>query len=59
MAKFDPLIGITGKLGNVSLYVDKHGRQIVRTVRKAKDPKTPKQLAHRAKFALVNKSMSP
>ncbi len=59
MAKFDPLVGIKGKLGDVSFYVDKHGRQIVRTITKARDPKTPKQLAHRAKFALVNKSLSP
>src|SRR5690554_4579576 len=59
MAKFDPVVGIKGKLGNVSFYVDKHGRQIVRAIIKAKDPKTPKQLAQRAKFALVNKSLSP
>lgn len=59
MAKFNPLIGITGKLGNLSFYVDKHGKQIVRTINKPKDPKTLKQQAHRAKFALANKAMSP
>ncbi len=50
---------ISGKVGNVSIYETKHGTQVVRSITKAHDPKTPKQLAHRMKFSLVNKGLSP
>lgn len=50
---------ITGKVGTVSIYETKHGTQVVRSITKAHDPKTPKQLAHRMKFSLVNKGLSP
>lgn len=50
---------ITGKIGPVSIYETKYGTQVVRTYTKPRDPKTPKQLAHRMKFGLVNKGLSP
>ena len=50
---------ISGKVGPVSIYETKFGTQVVRSITKARDPKTPKQLAHRMKFSLVNKGLSP
>ncbi|MDD4778459.1 MAG: DUF6266 family protein [Fermentimonas sp.] len=50
---------ISGKVGTVSIYETKHGTQVVRSITKAHDPKTPKQLAHRMKFSLINKGLSP
>ena len=50
---------ISGKVGTVSIYETKHGTQVVRSITKAHDPKTPKQLAHRMKFSMVNKGLSP
>jgi hypothetical protein len=49
---------LSGKIGNVTTYV-LNGKQIVRSNAIPHDPKTPKQLAHRMKFALVNKGLSP
>lgn len=50
---------ISGKIGPVSVYQTKHGTQVVRSYSKPNDPKTPKQLAHRQKFSLVSKGLSP
>ena len=49
---------LSGKIGHVTTYV-LNGKQVVRTNTIPNDPKTPKQLAHRMKFALVNRGMSP
>lgn len=49
---------LSGKIGNVVVY-ERNGKQVVRSNPKQKDPKTPAQLAHRMKFSLVNKGLSP
>ena len=49
---------LSGKIGTITTYV-RNGTQIVRSITIPNDPKTPKQLAHRMKFALVNKGLSP
>lgn len=49
---------LSGKIGPVTTYV-LNGKQVVRVNTIPHDPKTPKQLAHRMKFALVNKALSP
>ena len=49
---------LSGKVGNVNTYI-LNGKQVVRANPIPNDPKTPKQLAHRMKFALVNKGLSP
>lgn len=60
MARFKDSIGggLSGKIGPVVTYV-RNGTQVVRSLPISKDPKTPKQLAHRMKFSLVNKGLSP
>lgn len=60
MASFkDSMYGkLSGKIGSVTTYV-RNGTQIVRAVTIPRDPKTPKQLAHRMKFSLVNRGLSP
>ena len=59
MATFDINGNLRGKIDDFSFYVDKNGNQVVRKIVKKRVSKTPKQLASRAKFALVNKKMSP
>ena len=49
---------LSGKIGSVTTYV-LNGKQVVRANTIPRDPKTPKQLAHRMKFGLVNKGLSP
>ena len=49
---------LSGKIGPITTYM-LNGKQFVRKNTKPHDPKTPKQLAHRMKFALVNKGLSP
>ncbi len=49
---------LSGKIGPITTYV-LNGKQVVRANTIPRDPKTPKQLAHRMKFALVNKALSP
>ncbi|MDD2300550.1 MAG: DUF6266 family protein [Fermentimonas sp.] len=49
---------LSGKIGNVVVY-ERNGKQIVRSNPEQRDPKTPAQLAHRMKFSLANKGMSP
>ena len=49
---------LSGKVGPFTTYV-LNGKQVVRSNTIPRDPKTPKQLAHRMKFALVNKGLSP
>ena len=50
--------GLSGKIGPVTTYVRK-GVQVVRANTKPRDTKTPKQLAHRMKFSMINKDLSP
>ena len=49
---------LSGKIGPVIIY-ERNGKQVVRANTKPRDPKTPSQLAHRMKFSLANKGMSP
>lgn len=49
---------LSGKIGSVVVY-ERNGKQIVRSNPKQRDPQTPAQLAHRIKFSLVNKGLSP
>ncbi len=58
MAKGSIFGTLSGKIGTVVVY-ERNGKQIVRSNPKQRDPKTPAQLAHRMKFSLVNKGMSP
>lgn len=60
MARFKDSIlgGLSGKIGPVVTYV-RNGKQVVRSLPTPNDPKTQKQLAHRMKFSLVNKGLSP
>ena len=59
MARINSENTISGKIGPVTFYVNQFGTQVVRSYTKGKDPKTPKLLAHRMKFKLVNKGLSP
>ena len=60
MASFkDSFYGkLSGKVGSITTYVI-NGVQVVRANTVPRDPKTPKQLAHRMKFGLVNSGLSP
>jgi hypothetical protein len=58
MAKGSIFGTLSGKIGNVVVY-ERNGKQIVRSNPKQRDPKTPAQLAHRLKFSLANKGLSP
>lgn len=49
----------SGRIGPIIVYETKKGQQIIRSYTKPMDPKTPKQLAHRAKFGLANKELAP
>ena len=51
--------GLSGKVGPLVFYVTKNGKQVFRNHVKPTDPGTPKQVAHRAKFGLANKALSP
>ena len=53
------LSGFSGKIGPIIAYVTRDGKQVFRTYSKPRNPKTPKQQANRARFALVNKELSP
>ena len=50
---------ISGKIGPYVGYVSKSGKQVLRKHIIPKDPHTPKQLAYRMRFGLVNKGLSP
>lgn len=52
-------IKLSGKIGPVIAYVTKDGKQAFRNYTKPQNPRTPKQMAHRAKFALANQALSP
>ncbi|WP_313381944.1 DUF6266 family protein [Proteiniphilum saccharofermentans] len=56
---FSKLFGISGKIGPLVAYVTKDGKQVFRSYTKPRNPKTPKQTEQRARFALVNKGLSP
>jgi len=49
---------ISGRHGNAVAVTTKDGRCFLRVYTKPKDPTTPKQLAHQAKFGLVSKELS-
>ena len=49
----------SGKIGPVVVYTTKYGTEVLREHVIPKDPKTPKQLAYRMKFALVSSGLSP
>lgn len=53
------LSGFSGKIGPIIAYVTKDGKQVFRTYTKPRDPKTPRQLANRARFVLATKALSP
>ncbi len=53
------LIGLSGRIGPLIAYVTKDGKQVFRTYAKPKNPRTSKQVAQRARFAFVNKALSP
>ena len=61
MGKIDlnTLLGLSGKIGPIVAYRTKYGKQVYRKYTKPHDPKTPKQMAYRMRFGLVNKSLSP
>ena len=50
---------LSGKIGPIVAYTTKYGTEVIRKHVIPKDPKTPKQLAYRMKFTLVNSSLSP
>jgi len=52
-------MGLSGRIGPVVAYVTKDGKQVFRSYVKPRNPKTPKQKAQRAKFALANQALSP
>ena len=49
---------LSGKLGPMVMFV-RYGKQYARTHTIPRDPKTPAQLAQRAKLSLVNKCLAP
>ena len=50
---------LSGRVGPVVVYTTKYGAEVIRKHVIPKDPKTPKQLAYRMKFALVSSCLSP
>lgn len=56
---FKKFITLSGKVGPLVLYATKEGKQLFRTYTKPANPRTPRQTAHRARFGLVNKALSP
>ena len=50
---------LSGRVGPVVAYTTKYGTEVLRKHVIPKDPKTPKQLAYRMKFALVSSVLSP
>ena len=51
-------MGFSGKMGPVVAYVV-NGKQRFRTFTEPRNPKTPKQIAHRSRFGFVSKMVSP
>jgi|SRR5690554_5276018 len=51
-------MGFSGKMGPIVAYVV-NGQQRFRTYTEPKNPKTPKQTAHRSRFGFVSKKVSP
>ena len=58
ISKLPFLSGISGKVGPIVAYM-MNNKQYIRSLPNPRDPKTPAQLAQRAKFSLVNKRLSP
>lgn len=57
-SKLPLLSGISGKIGPYVAFM-RDGKQFIREHTIPRDPKTPAQLAQRAKISLVNKGISP
>ncbi|MEA5127263.1 MAG: DUF6266 family protein [Proteiniphilum sp.] len=53
------LAGLSGRVGPIVTYATKSGKQVFRAYVKPNNPRTPKQMAHRTKFALANQALSP
>ncbi|WP_313382272.1 DUF6266 family protein [Proteiniphilum saccharofermentans] len=53
------LAGLSGKIGPIVVYVTKGGKQVYRRHVTPVNPRTPKQVAQRAKFTLATKALSP
>lgn len=51
-------MGLSGKMGPIVAYVV-NGKQRFRTFTEPRNPKTPKQTAHRSRFGFVSKMVSP
>ena len=51
-------MGFSGKMGNIVAYVV-NGQQRFRTFTEPRNPKTPKQTAHRSRFGFVSNKVSP
>lgn len=51
-------MGFSGKMGHIVAYVV-NGKQRFRTFSEPRNPKTPKQTAHRSRFGFVSSKMSP
>ena len=51
--------GLSGRVGPLVFYVKENGQQVFRNYVKPNDPRTPKQLASRARFGLANKALAP
>lgn len=50
---------ISGRHGTAVAVVQKDGTNVLRVFRKPFNPNSPKQVAHRLKFSLVNKELAP
>ena len=60
MEEFDlNKLRVSGKIGPVVAYTSQFGKHVLRKHVIPTDPKTPKQLAYRMKFGLVNSSLTP
>ena len=60
MEEFDlNKLRVSGKIGPVVAYTSQFGKLVLRKHVIPTDPKTPKQLAYRMKFGLVNSSLTP
>lgn len=61
MAKFSSSTfgTISGRHGTAVAVTYKNGKSILRLYRKPANPNTPKQLANRTKFSVVNKALTP
>lgn len=52
-------IALSGRMGPTVYYTTKKGKQVFRAYVKPADPKTPKQMAQRARLSLANHGLAP